>query len=108
MTIFRASAVLCWRHSQSRGCPVDRPVIDRHLWIEVTEYIVAVVGVILIPWLLSEDLASPPLGGVTSLPLPRGRCWRAPLSPPPPPPPPPPLLWLSPEKCAAAAGGPRA
>jgi len=49
--------------------PVDHPVIDRHLWIEVTEYIVAVVGVILIAWLLAEDLGSPLWGGLTSIRL---------------------------------------
>jgi len=27
---------------------VEHPAVDHHLWIEVTEYIVAVVGVILI------------------------------------------------------------
>src|SRR6266545_69730 len=49
--------------------PVDHPVIDRHLWIEVAEYLVAVVGVILIAWLLAEDLASPLWGGLTSIRL---------------------------------------
>ncbi len=49
--------------------PVDQPVIDYHLWIEVTGYIVAVVGVILVAWLLAEDLASPLWGGLTSIRL---------------------------------------
>ena len=48
---------------------VDRPVIDRHLWIEVAEYLAAVVGVILIAWLLAEDLGSPLWGGLTSIRL---------------------------------------
>ena len=48
---------------------MDHPVIDRHLWIEVTEYIVAVVGVTVIAWLLAEDLASPLWGGLTSIRL---------------------------------------
>jgi len=48
---------------------VDHPAIDRHLWIEVTEYIVAVVGVILIAWLLAEDFNSPLWGGLTSIHL---------------------------------------
>jgi hypothetical protein len=48
---------------------VDHPVSDHHLWIEVAEYIVAVVGVILIAWLLAEDLASPLWGGLTSIRL---------------------------------------
>ena len=38
--------------------PVDHPVIDHHLWIEVAEYLVAVVGVILIAWLLAEAIAA--------------------------------------------------
>ena len=48
---------------------MDQPTVDRHLWIEVTEYIVAVVGVILIAWLLADDLASPLWGGLTSIRL---------------------------------------
>jgi hypothetical protein len=48
---------------------VDHPVADHHLWIEVAEYLVAVVGVILIAWLLAEDLASPLWGGLTSIRL---------------------------------------
>ena len=48
---------------------MDHPAIDRHLWIAVTEYIVAVVGVALIAWLLAEDLASPLWGGLTSIRL---------------------------------------
>ena len=48
---------------------VDHPVIDRHLWIEVAEYLVAVVGVILIAWTLAEDLGSPLWGGLTSIRL---------------------------------------
>jgi len=32
---------------------VDHPAIDRHLWFEVAEYLAAVVGVILIAWLLA-------------------------------------------------------
>jgi len=49
--------------------PLDHPVIDHHLWIEVAEYLVAVVGVILIAWLLAEDFASPLWGGLTSIRL---------------------------------------
>ena len=48
--------------------PVDHPA-DHHLWIEVTEYIVAVVGVILIAWTLAEDLGSPLWGRLTSIRL---------------------------------------
>ena len=33
---------------------MEHPAVDHHLWIEVTEYIVAVVGVILIAWLLAQ------------------------------------------------------
>ena len=46
---------------------LDHPVIDRHLWIEVAEYLVAVVGVILIAWLLAGELASPLWGGLTNI-----------------------------------------
>ena len=50
--------------------PVDHPAIDHHLWIEVAEYLAAVVGVILIAWLLAEDLGGSPLwGGLTSIRL---------------------------------------
>ena len=48
---------------------MDHPVIDGHLWIEVAEYLVAVVGVVLIAWLLAEDLSSPLWGGLTSIRL---------------------------------------
>ena len=48
---------------------MDHPVIDRRLWIEVAEYLVAVVGVILIAWTLAEDLGSPLWGGLTNIRL---------------------------------------
>ena len=48
---------------------MDHPVIDHHLWIEVAEYLAAVVGVILIAWLLAEDLSSPLWGGLTNIRL---------------------------------------
>jgi hypothetical protein len=49
---------------------VDHPAIDRHIWIEVAEYLAAVVGVICIAWLLAEDLGGSPLwGGLTSIRL---------------------------------------
>ena len=48
---------------------MDHPAIDHHLWIEVAEYLVAVVGVILIAWTLAEDLGSPLWGGLTSIRL---------------------------------------
>jgi hypothetical protein len=46
---------------------VDHPALDRHIWIEVAEYLIAVVGVILIAWLLAEDLGSPLWGGLTNI-----------------------------------------
>lgn len=49
------------------GIPVDQPVTDRHLWIEVAEYLAAVVGVILIAWLIADELGSPLWGGLTSI-----------------------------------------
>jgi hypothetical protein len=48
---------------------VDQPVTDRHLWIEVAEYLLAVVGVILIAWLIADELGSPLWGGLTSIRL---------------------------------------
>jgi len=49
--------------------PVDQPVTDRHLWIEVAEYLVAVVGVIALVWLIADELGSPLWGGLTSIRL---------------------------------------
>ena len=46
---------------------MDHPIIDSHLWIEVAEYLVVVVGVILMAWLLADDLASPLWGGLTNI-----------------------------------------
>jgi hypothetical protein len=47
---------------------VDPAVTDRHLWIEVAEYLVAVVGVVAIAWLIADDLGGSPLwGGLTSI-----------------------------------------
>ncbi len=42
-------------------------MLDRHLSIEVAEYLAAVVGVILIAWVLSDDLSMPLWGKLTSL-----------------------------------------
>ena len=50
--------------------PVDRqPVYDRHIWIEVAEYLVAVVGVIALVWLIVDVIASHLWGGLTSIRL---------------------------------------
>jgi hypothetical protein len=48
---------------------VDQAVTDRHLWIEVAEYLIAVVGVVAIAWLIADDLGSPLWGGLTSIRL---------------------------------------
>lgn len=48
---------------------MDRPIIDRHLWIEVAEYLATAVGVVLIAWLLAEELGSPLWGELTSIRL---------------------------------------
>ena len=48
---------------------MDRLLTDRHLWIEVAEYLVAVVGAIALVWLISDDLGSPLWGGLTSIRL---------------------------------------
>ena len=42
-------------------------VVDRHLWIEVVEYLVAVVGVVLMAWVLAQDFGSPLWGELTSI-----------------------------------------
>jgi hypothetical protein len=42
-------------------------MLDRHLWIEVAEYLAVVVGVILIAWVLAGDLGTPLWGELTSL-----------------------------------------
>jgi hypothetical protein len=54
--------------SNSMNSP-DSPFADRHLWIEVAEYLVAVVGVVALVWLISDDLGSPLWGGLTSIRL---------------------------------------
>lgn len=51
--------------------PMNQPItnMDRHLWIEVAEYLLAAVGVVLIAWLIADDLGSPLWGGLTSMRL---------------------------------------
>ena len=49
--------------------PVDQPVFDRHIWIEVAEYILAVVGAIALVWLIVDVIGSPLWGGLTSIRL---------------------------------------
>ncbi|HET7765339.1 MAG TPA: hypothetical protein VFK92_09655 [Burkholderiales bacterium] len=43
--------------------------MDRHLWIEVAEYLVAVVGVLVLAWTVADVLVSPLWGGLTSIRL---------------------------------------
>jgi len=47
----------------------DHPFADRHLWIEVAEYLFAVAFVIALVWLIVDDLGSPLWGGLTSIRL---------------------------------------
>lgn len=42
---------------------------DRHLWIEVAEYLFAVVGAVALVWLIADELVSPLWGGLTSIRL---------------------------------------
>jgi hypothetical protein len=49
--------------------PDRPPLTDRHLWIEVAEYLVAVAGVIALAWLIADVIASPLWGGLTSIRL---------------------------------------
>lgn len=48
---------------------MDQIFTDRHLWIEVAEYLVAVIGAIALAWLIADDLGSPLWGGLTSIRL---------------------------------------
>jgi hypothetical protein len=43
--------------------------VDRHLWVEVAEYLLAVVGVLVLAWTVADVLASPLWGGLTSIRL---------------------------------------
>jgi hypothetical protein len=40
--------------------------LDRHLWIEVAEYLAVAVGAIVIAWFLADSLGTPLWGGLTS------------------------------------------
>jgi hypothetical protein len=42
---------------------------DRHLWIEVAEYLFVVIGAIALVWVIADDLGSPLWGGLTSIRL---------------------------------------
>ena len=53
----------------SGASPVDHPYSDPHLWIEVAEYLAAVIGAIALAWLIADDLGSPLWGGLTSIRL---------------------------------------
>ena len=49
--------------------PTDPHLSDRHLWIEVAEYLFAVAGVIALAWLIADVIGSPLWGGLTSIRL---------------------------------------
>jgi hypothetical protein len=44
-------------------------MVDRHLWIEVAEYLIAVVGAVLIAWWLAGDSGRPLWDELTSIRL---------------------------------------
>jgi len=46
---------------------VDQPADRYLLWIGVAEYRVVVAGVVLLAWLIADDLGSPLWGGLTSI-----------------------------------------
>jgi len=48
---------------------VDQIFTDRHLWIEVAEYLLAVIGAIALAWLIADNLGSTLWGGLTSIRL---------------------------------------
>ena len=52
-----------------RDSPVDQIFTDRHLWIEVAEYLAAVIGAIALAWLIADNLGSTLWGGLTSIRL---------------------------------------
>jgi hypothetical protein len=43
--------------------------LDRHLWIEVAEYLAAALGAIAIAWFLADSLGTPLWGELTSVRL---------------------------------------
>jgi hypothetical protein len=55
--------------SASAVNPVDQPVFDRHIWLEIAEYLLAVLLAVGLVWLIADDLGSPLWGGLTSIRL---------------------------------------
>lgn len=41
--------------------------MNRHPWIEVIEYLAAVIGVVLMAWILAQDFGTPLWGELTSI-----------------------------------------
>lgn len=48
---------------------MDQIFTDRHLWIEVAEYLLAVIGAIALAWLIADNLGSTLWGGLASIRL---------------------------------------
>jgi hypothetical protein len=48
---------------------VDQIFTDRRLWIEVAEYLAAVIGAVALAWVIADNLGSPLWGGLTSIRL---------------------------------------
>lgn len=42
-------------------------MVDRHLWIEIAEYLVVAVGVALLALLIADELGAPLWGKLTSI-----------------------------------------
>jgi hypothetical protein len=65
---YAGSIVTCLRFPVDH--PVtDHPLTDRHLWIEVAEYLFAVAFSVALVWLIADELGSPLWGGLTSIRL---------------------------------------
>ena len=45
------------------------PMVDRHLWIEVAEYLAVAIGVVLLALLVADELGAPLWGKLTSIHL---------------------------------------
>ena len=48
---------------------MDQIFTDRRLWIEVAEYLAAVIGAVALAWVIADNLGSPLWGGLTSIRL---------------------------------------
>lgn len=45
----------------------DNPMVDRHLWIEVAEYLAVAIGVVLLALLVADELGAPLWGKLNNI-----------------------------------------